>query len=331
MERVPPAGLRARTRGPVARSFVLLLAITAVLGAQQPPPAPQMSIRAPLAPKSLLLDVARAGNALVAVGERGHILTSTDGGASWKQSDVPTRSMLTAVHFHDSNLGWAVGHDAVILRTGNGGTTWERLHWAPEEETPFLDVLFLDARRGFAIGAYGLIYETEDGGTTWNEHRVSDEDFHLNQIATGPEGRLYIAAESGHVFRSDDEGQTWTALDTGYEGSFFGVLPLEGDSVLLFGLRGHLFRSDDAGSSWTQVETGTPSMLTSGTRLADGTIVIVGLGGTVLVSRDGGRSFELRQQSTRHGIQAVADAGNGRLVVSGENGVRTVAVTDLVQ
>ena len=48
---------------------------------------------------------------------------------------------------------------------------------------------------------------------------------------------------------------------------------VEGDSLLLFGLRGHLFRSDDAGESWEELETGTVAMLTDGLVLADGTIL----------------------------------------------------------
>ena len=104
------------------------------------------AVEAPLAIESLLLDGAAAGSRLVVVGERGHILVSTDGGASWKQARVPTRALLTAVHLHDEHTGWAVGHDAVILRTGDGGATWEIVHHAPEEERPLLDVWFRDAR-----------------------------------------------------------------------------------------------------------------------------------------------------------------------------------------
>ena len=71
-------------------------------------------------------------------------------------------------------------------------------------------------------------------------------------------------------------GRHGTELPSPYEGSFFGVLPLEDDVVLLFGLRGHLFRSEDAGESWIEIETGTVAMLTDGIRLPDGRIVITG-------------------------------------------------------
>ena len=65
---------------------------------------------------------------VVAVGERGHVLVSGDEGRSWRQADVPSRALLTGVFMHDARLGWAVGHDEVVLRTRDGGLTWERVH-----------------------------------------------------------------------------------------------------------------------------------------------------------------------------------------------------------
>lgn len=314
-------------RTAVAVLILTMCASTVTLA--QKADAPERAEKARLAVKSLLLDAARADGLLVAVGERGHILTSADSGETWQQAEVPTRATLTGVAFVDRKLGWAVGHDSVILRTSDGGATWNRVHWDPEADGPFLDVWFADAKNGIAIGAYGRCSVTRDGGTTWVERTVSADDFHLNQIAAAADGRLYIAAEGGNVYRSDDAGESWTALESPYAGSFFGVLPLEGKSVLVFGLRGHMYRSDDAGATWAPIETGTVAMLNSGIRLADGGIVIAGLGGVVLVSADGGRTFALRQQSSRAGIQALVDAGNGRLLLAGEFGVRRVPMSEL--
>jgi len=292
---------------------------------------------APLASRSLLLDGAAAGGLIVAVGERGHVLVSHDQGRTWEQKQVPTRATLNAVHLHDENLGWAVGHDAVILKTGDGGESWQRVHYAPEEERPLLDVWFRDDRNGFAIGAYGFFLVTGDGGETWTAREfaaqgeeVVDEfygggfDYHLNHLARTDSGRLFIAAEAGTVYRSDDAGESWTTLPSPYEGSFFGSLPLEGDALLLFGLRGHLYRSDDAGESWTEVETSTTAMLTDGIRLADGTVVVAGLSGTLLVSRDGGVTFTLNQREDRLGVSSILETADGGLVLVGEGGARPV-------
>lgn len=311
---------------------VLVLALIPALAAvaQEQPAEVEWSIQAPLAPRSLLLDVAAAGNRLVVVGERGHILLSDDSGRTWRQVKVPTRAMLTGVFFADDKLGWAVGHDGVILRTSDGGESWEVMRWAPEEEAPLLDVWFRDSEHGYAVGAYGLFLATSDGGTTWEERSISDDDSHLNRIAASASGRLYLAAERGMIHRSDDGGESWMMLPSPYDGSFFGALALSGDSVLVFGLRGHMYRSDDAGESWRKLETGTIAMLTDGIVLADGRVLVVGLGGAVLVSADGGRSFELKAQPNRLGIAGVIQAPDGGVVLVGEGGVRRLEVDQLL-
>jgi len=45
--------------------------------------------QSPLAAHSLLQGVTKAGSRLVAVGQRGHVVYSTDSGTSWKQASVP--------------------------------------------------------------------------------------------------------------------------------------------------------------------------------------------------------------------------------------------------
>jgi len=299
----------------------VLLAIAPASGIEVP--GSEWSIAAPLAPRSLLLDAAAVETRVVAVGERGHVVLSTDHGASWEQARVPTRALLTAVWFHDNRLGWAVGHDETILRTEDGGRTWELLHADPEAERPLLDVWFRDERNGFAIGAYGAFLVTEDGGESWEERPISADDFHLNALAAAPDGALYIAAEAGHLYRSDDGGATWLSLPSPYDGSFFAVLPLHDGAVLIFGLRGRLYRSDDRGASWSPVESGTEATLMNGLELDGSRVVIVGLAGAVLTSDDDGRTFNGEPLADRRaGVALVADGRN--LLLFGEGGWRNL-------
>jgi photosystem II stability/assembly factor-like uncharacterized protein len=287
----------------------------------------EQSVIAPYAHRSLMLDgVVLANSNLVAVGERGIILISTDHAESWVQAQVPTRATLTAVTFYDNQVGWAVGHDAVILRTRDGGATWELIHEAPNEERPLLDVWCSDEQKCYAIGAYGYFLETNDGGDSWQSRIISEDDWHLNQMKASDSGKLYIAAEAGAIYRSDDGGSTWKTLPSPYEGSFFGVLPLPGDTVLIFGLRGNMFRSEDAGNSWRKVQTGTEAMLNCGVRFVDGRVLIAGLAGTILISKDNGQSVTLFQQSNRLGISAACWVPDLALAIFGEGGARKIDV-----
>lgn len=296
---------------------------------------------APLAVRSLLLGLVRTDGRLVAVGDRGHVLTSDDDGRSWRQTGgVPTRAMLTAVCFSGAR-GYAVGHDEIILLSRDAGRSWTRAHDAPEAQQPLLDVWCGEGDRGIAIGAYGSFFLTTDGGRSWVSQHFeprraagpasagadeSPPDYHLNCIVAAGGSRLYIGAEAGRLYRSDDAGATWRELPSPYEGSFYGLLPLgDPDRLLAFGLRGRLFRTDDGGQHWQRLDTGTVAMLTGGTRLDDGRIAIVGLAGTVLLSDDGWR-FRLLQQPDRLGMSAVLAAGGAGLVVVGEEGARLVSL-----
>ena len=306
-------------------ALALLLSAGLVAPATVDPGAPPLSewaVMARLAPESLLLDVARRGERLLAVGERGHILVSSDGGSSWTQAKVPTRALLTGVYLYDSQLGWAVGHDAVVLRTRDGGSTWERVHYAPENERPLLDVWFKDAERGLATSAYGELIATSDGGDSWHARAVREgDDFHLNQLAAAADGTLYIAAEAGHLYRSDDGGLRWVPLPSPYEGSFFGLLPLAEGPLLAFGLRGRLFSSVDRGQTWTRIETASEATLLSALQIGPGRFVVAGMEGTLVWGEGVSGPVRTEQRPDRHAIVGLAPGAGEDLLLFGEGGM----------
>ena len=105
--------------------------------------------------KALILDVAEIGDRLVAVGEFGHIIYSDDRGESWVQAqNVPTRNTITAITFLDDKTGFAVGHDATILKTEDGGESWTLKYIERRGENPLFGLQFSSATYGVAVGAF---------------------------------------------------------------------------------------------------------------------------------------------------------------------------------
>ncbi len=308
------------------RSVMSILLVCSLL-TQAAVACPQWSVEAPLAKQSLLLDGASVDSRYIAVGERGHILMSTDFGATWTQSKVPTCSLLTAVHMHNDQLAWAVGHDAVILRTEDGGSSWKVVHHAPENEQPLLDVWFRNSHEGIAVGAYGYYLETDNGGDTWNQRYISEEDdYHLNAITPADDNTLYIAAEAGNIYRSDDIGASWYKLESPYVGSWFAIHANSENEVILAGLRGNLYRSRDGGVNWVQTPTGTRALLTDIVELPSDQLLITGLEGVLLVSESFGNNVSDNSLVTRSGISTVLPAMEGNVILLGEFGIRRLQV-----
>ena len=150
--------------------------------------------------------IAASGPNAIAVGVRGTILVLQDAGTTWKQVSVPVSADLTTVRYVKGDVVWALGHDAVALRSNDGGQTWNRVldgcslfdlmtrHYralvasgnadaerllvevqraAAQSATPgvlsypFLDIWIGNDGEGFLVGAFGLLLHTADGGETW--------------------------------------------------------------------------------------------------------------------------------------------------------------------
>jgi photosystem II stability/assembly factor-like uncharacterized protein len=307
----------------------LSLLVSAIAGAAAVDPYAQRlpASSSTRAAKSPMLDVARCGNRLVAVGIRGHILVSQDDGLSWEQRPSPIDVTLTSLVCTGNHVGFAVGHEETMLRTDDDGLTWQVVHTAASG-TPLLRVRFFGVSNGFAVGGLGVIFSTRDAGATWTRHIVNTEDGfdpHLFDIATLADGRLILAGEAGRLFRSSDVGASWHELPSPYNGSFFGLVTLGTDGVMAFGMLGHVFFSADAGDSWNALSTGeTQSFFSSA--VTEDSIYLVGADGAVATTaRDRPQQFSLTIVPERPNITGLATTPGG-LVVASDRGLKRVSL-----
>jgi photosystem II stability/assembly factor-like uncharacterized protein len=310
------------------------------------------AMEAPLAEKSLLLDITVVDqSSLVAVGERGHILISTDA-ITWQQANVPIQSTLTSIYFETPQLGWAVGHDSSILKSENGGRTWQIQQYLPESQKPLLDIVFYDENNGIAIGAYGQFYRTINGGENWvfefhpefllqddidylEELKLEDEEAYLDERGSIlphfnrllKDGRtLYMVGEIGLIAKSNDFGKTWLVFDEIYSGSFLDIRRTSQGNLLVAGLRGNVFRSIDNGVSWQHVNTNTTALFNSIVLSEDKKIYLLGNNGTLLQSNDDGQSFFSRNQPDGKAIISGVWFKNKIIAVS-DVGIKMINVT----
>lgn len=278
---------------------------------------PAQKVRSP--ERAVLLGAAQAGARQgapwFAVGERGLVLRSEDGGARWQQVPAPVSVTLTAVRFADERHGFAVGHGGTVLVSEDGGRRWERrldgrqiasllvadaqaredaaaLRAAKQlvadgPDKPLLDLLVRGPGRVLVVGAYGLALASDDGGRTWGswaDRLPNPQGLHLYAVRQRG-NRIVIAGEQGLVLKSEDAGRTFHAVSTPYKGSFF-TLELAGDGeIVLAGLRGNVWRSRDSGLAWQALSLPGPVSVVASQMATDGTLLLASQAGFVFARR----------------------------------------------
>jgi photosystem II stability/assembly factor-like uncharacterized protein len=165
---------------------------------------------------------------------------STDGGHAWTHIGLDSTRQIARILVdpHDSRtlLVAALGHaygpnaDRGVYRSTDGGQTWQK-------------VLYRNER----IGAIDLAWDPKDPHTVyaalWETHR--------------PPWSQYppIEGPGGGVFKSTDEGLTWTELSgLPKDGGRIGLATVKGVVYAICEGKG-LFRSDDGGATWRQTST----------------------------------------------------------------------------
>lgn len=233
--------------------------------------------------------------------KRGTLLSTGDGGKTWRQ-------------------GWVPGNFEV---------------WCVEVGTaPRIQV-------GIGLDAHldGDITRSEDGGATWTERRVfrSLADIRAvsptrwvavgSPVSVGFTGKITdpaFLAEECRALWSDDAGKTWN-VSKGSDGGdvLRGLLVREGLPLVAVGDAGALLASDDAGRTWRPLEAparvGLRGAAAGGEREKPAVIVAVGDRGAVVLSGDAGRTWRASSIGADRPLHAVAACGS-RFIAVGAGG-----------
>jgi len=237
------------------------------------------------------------------------ITKTTDGGASWTAVDPITLTGginvgISEIFGIDADKAWVVAHstgigDGGLWKTTDGGTNWVKKNTSTmfSNSSSFPNVIyFYDANNGFCqgdpINGDFEMYATTDGGETWTPINGSNIDNPL----TGEFGyvhgyvragnTVWFTTSKGRLYRSTDQGVTWTAHQTPID-DFGGVVVTDHSGTVTFKddnegwLLGNysdvlsLYHTTDAGNTWTQI-TPTGSVFSNLTYIPGAYLISVG-------------------------------------------------------
>ncbi len=155
----------------------------------------------------------------VIVGDRGLILTSDNGGFSWREQRSGTTEQLFHLSIRDER-GWVVGTGGVILHTRDGGRSWY-----PQQSGTSDDlnrVYFVSDKVGLITGDNGALLLSENGGATWSRVSLSVKE-PLFGISFINKNTGWVVGYRGRIIRTYDGGRHWVEQASGTDEDLFSV------------------------------------------------------------------------------------------------------------
>jgi photosystem II stability/assembly factor-like uncharacterized protein len=287
---------------------------------------------------SLIYGVAYASpTQIVAVGESGDTVLSSDGGATFAPSSADIGGEYSRLRAGPDGLVLAPGAKGDLALSANGGQSWHVI--ATQTSAELLDVAFSTPQIGYALDVNGGLQQTDDGGASWQTLNPGTTTPAKAVVALGTSAVLLIGPVGIH--RAVGAGRFEPVTGKAVASARLSDYDLAGSTVFAFGASTHtLIRSTDLGASWSAIRlpltdkkgrTGESIRSVAFTSADHG--YLLDTNGRIWQTRNGGRTWrEILSAGTSEGIQlAFSDPTHGFLSVSSfgpEDGDAYVLRTD---
>ncbi len=142
-------------------------------------------------------DICYANDTTVfALESKGNLLKSTDSGKTWTSKIISNTLPIREIAFYDHLNGVACGNSSVIMRTEDGGETWNKTFEGGNFR--FSKLKYMSKNTILAIDLLNLA-RSYDGGKTWTLFENSSSFYSINDIAESPSGVLLAVSEKRKI------------------------------------------------------------------------------------------------------------------------------------
>jgi photosystem II stability/assembly factor-like uncharacterized protein len=168
-------------------------------------------------------------------------------GMTWTDQIPSSKADLSSVNFFNDQVGYAAGGSGEILKTTNGGASWEVQSLG--NPTSINDMDFFSENQ-LVVGSRDGLYLTPDGGNSWNPIAITDLDW-VESVTFIDESSICYGTIDGKVFITDTLGSVRTeVLDA--ESSIESLFFVDSDLGWCVEKGGKIYHTNNGGDSWNE-------------------------------------------------------------------------------
>jgi len=255
-----------------------------------------------------------------AVGSKGTVLQTDDGGNTWNPRGASTNDVVRDIFFVDEKNGWLVVEvnvyelktkeepRAYLMKSTDGGEHWKRIEIKGFDiDAILVRAVFTRNGRGWVFGEAGSIYGTYDGGETWTKLRSPTRRLLLGGIFVDDD-RGWIVGAGATIIQTSDGGETWyQSLLPQVEKSvrFTATSFIDNRNGWAVGSAGSVYRTNNGGRTWQQQQSKVYVDLFDVKFVDAREGWAVGAEGTIIHTADGGETWTSEKSGTQHPLERV--------------------------
>jgi photosystem II stability/assembly factor-like uncharacterized protein len=180
----------------------------------------------------------------------GIVFRTTNSGNSWYQDSTGFESQsYYSVFSIDANTAYVGGNSGTIVKTTDGGQTWNSVSPLPSGSSYVYALAFSSAAVGYACSSAGDICKTTNGGNNWVTLFSSPQDY-INAISIGTGGNGFAVGSSGLLVKTTDLN-TWNNLRSSIiDDKLYGVIFTDDNNGYICSTGGKILKTTNSGNSW---------------------------------------------------------------------------------
>ena len=169
------------------------------------------------------------------------------------QNPLPQGSTLNSVKFINAQTGIAVGNFGAVLRTSDGGESWNLYN--SNFINDIYSVAISDANNIFAVGSDGIIIKTTNSGLLWQKISIGINDT-LKSVYFYDSNTGYITGYNGRIFKTTNGGSNWIEQSSGTTIKLNCVYFTDSEKGFIGG-NGKILKTTNGGINWTVADFGS--------------------------------------------------------------------------
>lgn len=246
-----------------------------------------------------------------------------------------SQGSLRCLEFKTATDGIAAGDNGVIMKTTDGGLTWNLIESNTTVNLNKTSVI--DGDNMVAAGDFGTIIKSTNSGENWYSV-VSNTTQKLRSIFINPDGIGFAAGNNGCILKTVDHGETWSVVEgTNFIQNLNSISMNSLGDVFVLGDKNTFALSLDTGATWSSPQVLAFELSMNFARFIDDKKIFASSAfGDILKSDDKGLTWEIVYSNPEHNsfyrINAVGDkliavGDNGKIVLSNDMGYSWIDVS----